>query len=221
MSAIAPKHMNPLLAAYLRNLTTHPLRTKAITTALLQFFQEILASHLSRTPPPRVAKDAPLLAHALARAQVSGKALKMAAYGAGVSAPLAHALVSALQRAFAGRAGEGVAGRVRMLLASQLVVAPIQILAYLSCMAVINGAKSANEVWKTVKAGFLPVMRITWMTSPVYTVFAQQFLPAEMWVPFFNLMQFIAGTYFNTKLKQMRLKADAEAKAKKDAENKD
>ena len=32
MSAVAPKQMHPLLAAYLRNLTTHPLRTKAITT---------------------------------------------------------------------------------------------------------------------------------------------------------------------------------------------
>ena len=79
------------------------------------------------------------------------------------------------------------------------------------------------------------------MTSPVYTVFAQQFLPAELWVPFFNFMQFLTGvsrspqagsiesrelglnmtdgqTYFNTKLKKMRL--EAEAKAKKDKEDK-
>ena len=75
------------------------------------------------------------------------------------------------------------------------------------------------------------------MTSPVYTVFAQQFLPAEMWVPFFNFMQFLSGvsvfgppvihvaaadlsvqTYFNTKLKKMRV--EAEEKAKKDKEGK-
>ena len=75
------------------------------------------------------------------------------------------------------------------------------------------------------------------MTSPVYTVFAQQFLPAEMWVPFFNFMQFLTGvsvpdtpvilvaaadcsvqTYFNTKLKKMRV--EAEEKAKKDKEGK-
>ena len=37
MSAVAPKQMNPLLAAYLRNLTTHPLRTKAITTGACTF----------------------------------------------------------------------------------------------------------------------------------------------------------------------------------------
>lgn len=78
-------------------------------------------------------------------------------------------------------------------------------------MAVINGAKSVDEVAKTVKAGFSKVLRvralsvnktseiygyglqITWMTSPLYTIFAQQFLPPEMWVPFFNFMQFLTG----------------------------
>ncbi|KAI0721228.1 hypothetical protein C8T65DRAFT_631060 [Cerioporus squamosus] len=209
MSAAAPKQMNPLLAAYLRNLSTNPLRTKAVTTAFLQFFQDILASHLAGTPPPRVAKDAPLLVHALARAQ-------MAAYGAFVSAPVSHTLVNALQRVFAGRTG--LQARLGMLLASQLVVAPIQIVVYLAAMAVINGAKTFDEVKKTVKAGFGKVLRITWMTSPLYTVFAQQFLPAEMWVPFFNFMQFLTGTYFNTKLKKMRLEADE--KAKKDKEDK-
>ncbi len=34
MSAAAPKQMNPLLAAYLRNLSSNPLRTKAVTTGM-------------------------------------------------------------------------------------------------------------------------------------------------------------------------------------------
>ncbi|KAM5530808.1 hypothetical protein V8D89_015549 [Ganoderma adspersum] len=216
MSAVQAKQINPLLAAYLRNLAANPLRTKSITNSVLQFFQEILASHLAGVPPPRVAKDAPLLVHLLARAQISGKAFKMAAYGALVSAPLSHVLVNALQKAFAGQTG--LKGRLGMLLASQLIVAPIQIFAYLSCMAVINGAKSVDEVAKTLHVGFGRVLRVTWMTSPVYTVFAQQFLPAEMWVPFFNFMQFLTGTYFNIKIKKMRL--EAEEKAKKEREGK-
>lgn len=76
-------------------------------------------------PPPRVAKDAPFLVHLLARAQISGKAFKMATYGALVSAPLSHVLVNALQKAFAGQTG--LKGRLGMLVASQLIVAPIQI----------------------------------------------------------------------------------------------
>lgn len=38
-----------------------------------------------------------------------------------------------------------------------------------------------------------PASQVTWMTSPVYTVFAQQFLPTELWVPFFTFMQFLTG----------------------------
>lgn len=63
--------------------------------------------------------------HLLARAQVTSKAFKMVAYGALVSAPLSHALINALQKVFAGQTG--LKGRVGMLLATQLVVAPIQI----------------------------------------------------------------------------------------------
>ena len=40
MSVAVQKQMNPLLAAYLRNLSTNPLRTKAITTG----------AHPPRTP---------------------------------------------------------------------------------------------------------------------------------------------------------------------------
>lgn len=93
--------------------------------AFLQFFQEILASHLAGAPSPRVGKDAPFLVHVLARAQVSSKAFKMAAYGFLVSAPMSHTLVNALQRAFVGKSG--LTARLGMLLASQLIVAPIQI----------------------------------------------------------------------------------------------
>ena len=93
---------------------------------------------------------------------------------------------------------------------------------YLTCMAVIKGVKSVHEVAKTVKAGLGKVIRvrfpphllsaamarrpgtvptgelmcapqITWITSLLYTVFAQQFLPTEMWVPFLNFVPFFRG----------------------------
>ena len=79
-----------------------------------------------------MSKDAPFLLHVLARAQVSSKAFKMAAYGFLVSAPVSHTLINALQRVFAGKSG--LAARVGMLLASQLVVAPIQIFCASSCL---------------------------------------------------------------------------------------
>ncbi|EMD42168.1 hypothetical protein CERSUDRAFT_43293 [Gelatoporia subvermispora B] len=218
MSAVAaapPQKMNPLLAAYLRNLVAHPLRTKAITTSVLQFLQEVLASHLAHVPAQRVPKGAPLYAHALARARVDAKAVKMALYGAFVSAPLSHVLVGAVQRFFAGKTGP--AAKIGQILASLFVVAPAQIAAYLACMAVINGARTAKDVVRTVKGGFVRVLRVTIMTQPVVIVFAQRFLAPELWVPFFNLVQFAVGTYTNVKLKKLRLQAEERAKKDKDA----
>ena len=51
--------------------------------------------------------------------KVDSRAFKMALYGFCVSAPLGHVLVGRLQRTFAGR-------RLAMVLASNLIVAPIQ-----------------------------------------------------------------------------------------------
>jgi len=65
-------------------------------------------------------------------------------------------------------------------------------------MAVINGAKSLEEIIRTVRAGFFAVIRVctilalksctlfelcyqvTWIVSPLSMVFAQQFLPMEV-----------------------------------------
>lgn len=149
---------HPLLAAYILQLALHPLRTKALTTGALTFAQEVIASHLARVPARHPPKDAPVYAHALARARIDAKALKMGLYGLLVSAPLSHVLVGALQRAFAGRTSPRA--RLAQLLASNLVIAPIQTVAYLASMALINGATSVDQVIATVKAGFMTVIRV-------------------------------------------------------------
>jgi len=52
------------------------------------------------------------------------RALKIAAYGFFISAPMGHVLVGTLQKAFAGKTGS--AARIGQLLANNLIVAPIQ-----------------------------------------------------------------------------------------------
>ncbi|KAJ7492751.1 hypothetical protein FB451DRAFT_1219478 [Mycena latifolia] len=203
---------HPLLASYLQQLATHPLRTKAITTATLCFLQEVLGSNIAKMPVKKPAYNAPVLLQLLARAHVDLRAVKMALYGFLVSAPLSHYLVGALQKAFAGKTGTGA--KVAQIFASNLLVAPIQTSAYLASMAVISGAKSVDEVLKTIKAGFFAVIRIQWVTSPIALTVAQTFVPVELWVPFFNLVQFVLGTYFNARVKQLRLAALAKKEEK-------
>jgi len=199
------KGTHPLLSRYLAQLAHHPLRTKAITSGVLCFLQEVLGSNLAGLPVKRPSRSAPFLLHALAGLHVDVKALKMAIYGFLVSAPIGHILIGALQKAFSGKTGTGA--KVAQILASNLLISPIQTFAYLASMAIINGAKSVDEVIKTVKAGFFPVIRVSWVVSPLSLTIAQKFIPIELWVPFFNAVQFFLGTFLNMRVKQLRIAA--------------
>lgn len=88
-----------------------------------------------------------------------------------------------------------------------LQISPIQNTVYLTSMAIIAGARTFHQVRATVRAGFMPVMKVSWITSPIALAFAQKFLPEQTWVPFFNLIGFIIGTYVNAHTKKKRLEA--------------
>jgi hypothetical protein len=86
-------------------------------------------------------------------------------------------------------------------------IAPIQNVVYLTSMAIIAGARTFHQIRATVRAGFMPVMKVSWITSPIALAFAQAFLPHETWVPFFNFIGFVIGTYINSHTKKKRLQA--------------
>jgi len=205
--------------SYLRALQTNPLRTKMITSGSLSAAQEVLATYLSGD----ISKDG---------SYITARVPKMAIYGAFISAPMGHVLINILQRVFAGQTS--LQAKILQIVASNLIVrgplafilfivlacpttalltrraaqiSPIQNTVYLISMAVIAGARTAHQIRATVRAGFLPIMKVSWTTSPLALVFAQKFLPQETWVPFFNLVSFILGTYINTITKRKRLAA--------------
>jgi len=90
----------------------------------LSFLQEISSSAIAKVPVQKSSKETPFLLRLLANYYVDSKAFKMALYGFLVSAPLGHVLTGALQKAFAGKTSP--AAKIGQLLASNLVVAPIQ-----------------------------------------------------------------------------------------------
>jgi len=183
---------NGYLAAYLKQLQSNPLRTKMLTSGTLSGLQEFLASW--------IAHDRSKSGH-----YFTSRVPKMAIYGALISAPLGHVLISALQKIFQGR--KSLKAKVMQILVSNLVIAPIQNSVYLVSMALIAGARTFHQVKATVKAGFWPVMKVSWVVSPISLAFAQQFLPETTWVPFFNIVGFIIGTYINAHTKKKRLAA--------------
>jgi hypothetical protein len=180
------------LAAYINQLEKHPLRTKTLTAGTLAGAQELIASWL--------AKDRNKHGN-----YFTSRVPKMAAYGAFVSAPLGHFLIWALQKTFKNRTS--LRAKILQILVSNLIIAPIQNSVYLVAMALIAGARTFHQVRATVRVGFWKVMRVSWITSPVCLAFAQKFLPENTWVPFFNLVSFIIGTYINTVTKKKRLAA--------------
>ncbi|KAF1968920.1 integral membrane protein, partial [Bimuria novae-zelandiae CBS 107.79] len=183
---------NGYLAAYLKQLQSNPLRTKMLTSGTLSGLQEFLASW--------IAHDRSKHGH-----YFTSRVPKMALYGAFISAPLGHVLISILQKIFRGR--KSLKAKIMQILISNLIISPIQNSIYLVSMAVIAGARTFHQVRATVKAGFMPVMKVSWVVSPISLAFAQQFLPEHTWVPFFNIVGFIIGTYVNAHTKKKRLAA--------------
>jgi len=183
---------NGYLAAYIKQLQSNPLRTKMLTSGTLSGLQEFLASWLAHD-------------RSKSGSYFTSRVPKMALYGAFISAPLGHVLISTLQKVFAGRTS--LKAKILQILVSNLIISPIQNTVYLISMGIIAGARTFHQVRATVKAGFLPVMKVSWITSPICLAFAQKFLPQETWVPFFNAVGFLIGTYINTHTKKKRLAA--------------
>ncbi|EAU29485.1 hypothetical protein ATEG_10036 [Aspergillus terreus NIH2624] len=183
---------NGYLAMYLRQLQSNPLRTKMLTSGVLSGLQEYISSW--------IAHDVSKHGH-----YFSARVPKMLLYGMFISAPLGHFLIGILQKVFAGRTS--LKAKILQILASNLIISPIQNTVYLCSMAVIAGARTFHQVRATVRASFLPVMKVSWVTSPIALAFAQKFLPEHTWVPFFNIVGFFIGTYVNTYTKKKRLEA--------------
>lgn len=165
MSAVkvAPRYTNPLLIKFLAELSTHPLRTKALTTGKNSFFrvrahrltcntqgtlcflQEVLGSKLAGAAP-KVSKNASPLAHTLASAYIDAKAVKMALYGFLVSAPLSHCLVGALQKAFEGKTS--TRDKILQILASNLLISPIQVAGLSRRLIIDSGSCSRISIFR-------------------------------------------------------------------------
>ncbi|CAD6901771.1 unnamed protein product [Tilletia laevis] len=188
-----PKVENALLRAYLTRLQAHPLLTKAQTSALASASGELLAARLSGVPPAKPT---------LRLNGVPGEILKKLD-SAGISERVL--LMGALQRAFAGKTS--TRDKILQIVAANLITSPINNAVYIASMAFINGARSVDQIVKTIKASFGKVMVTTWITSPLAIAYAQNYLQPELWEPFFVLLKFVMGTYFNTiaKKKQMEL----------------
>lgn len=99
------------MQAYLKQLQSNPLRTKMLTSGTLSGLQEFLASW--------IAHDRSKSGH-----YFTSRVPKMALYGAVISAPLGHVLISLLQKVFQGR--KSLKAKIMQILVSNLIVSFLQ-----------------------------------------------------------------------------------------------
>ncbi|KAI8378529.1 hypothetical protein BD560DRAFT_389641 [Blakeslea trispora] len=189
-----PAESKTFLAWYLTQLASHPLRTKACTSGVLSGLQELTAQKLSGAK------------------ELDKRVLQMAAYGLFISGPLNHLMYEIMNKIFAGKVGAKV--KIGQLLFSNLVISPVMNSVYLTAMAILAGVRSPVQLKANLKKGLLPMQKVSWTVSPLTIIFAQKFLPPTTWVPFFNLVAFVFGTYINTMVKRKRMKEAEEAEKK-------
>ncbi|KAG0261713.1 hypothetical protein BG011_000740 [Mortierella polycephala] len=212
MTAVAvapqPSFASTLLTAYLTELAANPLRTKALTSGTLSGLQEITATKISGIPKSKNPDDFIL--------GIPKRVVQMALYGFLVSGPLAHTLFELVTKRFIGK--EGAKWKVAQIMSTQLITSPIQNATYILAMALFAGANSPSQIKAAFKSGYLPMMKSSWMISPISMAVAQKFLPPNVWVPFFNLVAFVFGTYINTSIKKARMAQMKREKQLQDAE---
>ncbi|RKP25055.1 hypothetical protein SYNPS1DRAFT_1446, partial [Syncephalis pseudoplumigaleata] len=178
------------LLRYVVALHTRPLRTKALTAGILNGLQELIAQQVAR----RLRSDQ--ASRKRAAFPIDRRVVHMALYGFLVSGPLNHYLYDLLNRVVAGRKGTRYV--IGQLLAANLIISPILNTVYLAAMEVIaTGRPRIGQMQLAVRRGLMPMMRTSWMLFPLVQLSAQRYLPPQLWVPYFNLVGFVFGVYFN------------------------
>ncbi|GAA6008797.1 uncharacterized protein JCM10292_004674 [Rhodotorula paludigena] len=202
------------LTSYLGALERRPVATKSATSGLLYLVSEIVSTQLAKPKAGRQyaaagGKEANGRLSLLRVLQQSKPALKLAAYGALIAAPLDHVLYSLLARAFAGRTSRRA--RVGEVVAANALILPVQNAVYLAALSVLGGARSARQVVSAVRSQFLSVMQMTVVVSTLSLVAAQRWLPPMAWTPFFSLVAAAVDTAINVQAKRRELAAAAVA----------
>lgn len=203
---------------YLNSLAKRPLLTKAVTAGTLASLNEILATcflGLYQQKRITVFGKERTIKHVF-----TPKILLMVVYGALIATPISHYYYHLLNRVFKGKLLPRM--KLLQLLASLCTVSPLLSGIYVSWLSLINTyrctlggvtkevAKMLAVIKGGLKSNFWLVYRTSAVTSVVAMSIAQNLVPPELWVVFFNVIYFVVGTVQNTKIKR-RQRAAAEA----------
>ncbi|PRW20594.1 Peroxisomal membrane PMP22 [Chlorella sorokiniana] len=157
---------------YLQQLDQRPLRTKALTAAVLSALSDLLAQRLAGS----------------ARTPVNWRrTLAIALYGFLWGGPSAHFWQQFLAGALPNRKRDSSVTAKRVLL-DQLSYGPVQNAAFMVFMAKVVEGRSWGATGDKLRKDFGAVQRRGWRVWPLASWVNQQFVPLQLRVVFLNLV---------------------------------
>lgn len=195
--------MSSLNARYVHQLHKRPLATKQVTAGVLAVLNEIIA--LTVTGEDAVLKT---------------KLVVMALFSSMVTTPLTHFMYRLINtRLFRGSKLSAVQ-RILQLFTSLVTVTPLMAALFTAGIALVNQylprtllvaeiMRVRQIATRALSKNYWKVLQSMLVTSGCSIVFAQRFVPNELWQVFFSLIQFGLGTYQNIRLKQSHRRHDS------------
>ncbi|AQZ11510.1 (ZYRO0B05434g) [Zygosaccharomyces parabailii] len=195
---------------YNKALTQHPLVTKALTGAILSSLGELI-SQLSTGVVSREGQSTLKRVRGVLKivARQPSKILLMFCYGGLINAPINHYLYGWITKYTNSKIVNVTLRRLLQLLASLLIVSPIQVGFLVSSLTVVNQnvgwalAKYPPMIKQNLRTKYFKILSSSWVTSTILVSIAQKYVEPAKWSVFFSFAYAILATGQNIYLKSV------------------
>lgn len=170
---------------YLQELDRRPLKTKALTAALLAAASDVLAQKLSSS------KGSSLNWR---------RTLSLALYGLLVAAPSSHYWQATLERLFPNK--NDPYRSVKKVLLDQVSYGPLANLSFFSFVTLVVEGRSWRAAVERIRHQYPSVQSRGWRVWPIAQFINQEFVPLKLRVLWINLVAFCWSVFLILQAKQ-------------------
>ncbi|CAL0321132.1 unnamed protein product [Lupinus luteus] len=174
---------------YLLQLQLHPLRTKAITAAVLAGFSDAVAQKIAGAKKLQLRR---LLLFVL--------------YGFAYSGPFGHFLHKLMDKIFKEQKGSDTVAKKVIL--EQITSSPWNNFFFLMYYGLVIEGRPWSEVFSKVKKGYPTVQLTAWKFWPIVAWVNYQYMPLQFRVLFHSSIAACWGIFLNLKARSGAIKKD-------------
>lgn len=205
---------------YNRMLHQNPILTKSVTGATLSAIGEIVSQWATivttskkvdeeNTDGDNEKRTKTSISYSLICHTNFSKVFIMFCYGGLINAPINHFMYGWITKYTQKRFISLRVKQLVQLLASLVIVSPIQVFFLVSILTIVNSdvkgrlTKYFPFIKQNLKSKYFKILTSSWISSSFLVSFAQRFIEPEKWSVFFSFAYAILGTGQNIYLKMM------------------